>query len=386
MYAFRRLTGLTEISGMENLTEIGNYAFYYCSALTSFEVPSKVTTIGNNAFNNCGYLAKLKFNSDITFLGSNLCTSCSKLTTIDFNNHNVKIGSNSFKSATGLNTIQNWDNITTIGDSAFYGCTGLTSLTLPTNLQTIGSSAFQGCSKIKGDLIIPENVASIGASAFYGCTSLDGNIEFKTTKLASIGNNTFYNCTKVRKAILPGTLQSVGSLAFNGFKDIYVDTEEENSNISFASNFSGSNTAYIHYLNDEHTVEAEVLPGVKITDLNTGTDFNFGSFKDGTEINLQLSVEPGYDYKNLTFIIEKDGEYKNTGKTYQELSKTNPNYIDANLLRNTKILALDISNGLDLAARTYIDTKNGNVLDIERQPIYSLENAQIAYKHTKYPV
>ena len=90
---------LSDISGWNNVSVIGNYAFNNCSNLALTSLPEGLTTIGNYAFNNCKNIA---------------------LTSLP-------------------------EGLTTIGDYAFAYFYGLTTLTIGSAIQTISSTAFKGC-------------------------------------------------------------------------------------------------------------------------------------------------------------------------------------------------------------------------------------------------
>ena len=44
----------TEITILDSVTSIGEYAFCHCSGLTSIVIPDGVTSIGEDAFSDCG--------------------------------------------------------------------------------------------------------------------------------------------------------------------------------------------------------------------------------------------------------------------------------------------------------------------------------------------
>lgn len=69
MNAFSSCSSLTEITGIENVTEIGESAFYNCSSLAQFTIPAGVRRIEAHTFQNCRKLAEINLPENIEFIG-----------------------------------------------------------------------------------------------------------------------------------------------------------------------------------------------------------------------------------------------------------------------------------------------------------------------------
>jgi hypothetical protein len=93
-FTFYGCSGLTSITGINSVTNIGQYAFYGCSTLPSFVVPSSVTSIGENAFDSCSMLTSITLQR----LLINILTT---------------LGSNSFLNTTAINST-NYGSLTTM--------------------------------------------------------------------------------------------------------------------------------------------------------------------------------------------------------------------------------------------------------------------------------
>lgn len=64
------------------------------------------------------------------------------------------------------------DGVMYIGYGAFKDCTGLTNIIIPNSVTHIDNEAFRGCTGLT-DITIPDNVTNIGRFAFYGCNNLN---------------------------------------------------------------------------------------------------------------------------------------------------------------------------------------------------------------------
>lgn len=122
------------------------------------------------------------------------------------------------------------DNITNLSDNCF-GFTGkafpqFDSLTLSQNLENIGAGAFLRC-KIKGGLTIPAGVEIIGGNgraggAFQECV-FEGPLVFEeNSRLRTIDSRAFYGCGGLSATTenLPTTVETIGSYAFTGMKNL----------------------------------------------------------------------------------------------------------------------------------------------------------------------
>ena len=213
-----------------DVKSIGAFAFYKCSSLTSVTIGDSVTSIGSSAFDNCSGLTSVTIGNNVTSIGSVAFYGCRNLTS-------VTMGS----------------NVTSIGYQAFLGCNSLTSVTIPESVTSIGSRAFEGVLNViysgtatgspwgakclngfvdgwivyndstktqlrgcfaaaVGEIIIPESVTSIGSEAFNGCNSLTSVVI--SENVTSIGNSAFFGCSSLASMTIPESVTSIGVSAF----------------------------------------------------------------------------------------------------------------------------------------------------------------------------
>ncbi len=179
---------LTNLTGAQYVTDIGNYAFEY-SKFTSFP-GERVHNIGSGAFESCSQLTT--FTSGMTYSGT------------------YTVGSRAFYECTALTRLNlSTTDYTSIGDSACYGCTALNDLfELPYVLETLGTYAFYNCNSLTA-VTLQENIKTIGAQAFgldsTATTKL--TVTIKATTPPTLGTDVFKKRTGYLSIIVPkGTL------------------------------------------------------------------------------------------------------------------------------------------------------------------------------------
>lgn len=329
------------------------------STITSIEIPSSVVTINAGAFSGMKALTSVTGAENVTLMGSNVFNGC-----------------------TSLQTYTIPPKVTSIPASAFNNCTALKSIDIHSDVTSIGNDAFRGCTALTGDLIIPSGVATLGTNCFQNCTGLDGNLIINSTDLIAIPNYAFSGCTNFKRITLPSTVKQVGSYAFDGQKDIYVDGLE--GDINFSSNFGGEKIPFVHYKGCTHKLSASTLDGIKIVNTDTGEELTEVDMPCGSNVNLSLVIEDGYNYDNLVVVKTRNGDYVNSEDVSEKVE--GQTILIHSLTRDTIITTQNISNGLELVLRKYISNINGNEPDVSRAPKISIASVSPKYLHTKYPL
>ena len=168
---------LTEISGVENVTEVKANAFKD-SGLEAYNFTS-LSAIGNYAFNGTK-LVTLAVKADAVigdYAFFNIPTlteiSCNSESIYKFDITNVTrvvftagtiVTANIFKNNTKIEEVVLPSTLLEIGASAFEGCTNLTEITLPAGLTTVKAKAFKGAKL--STVMIPAGVVTVEAEAF----------------------------------------------------------------------------------------------------------------------------------------------------------------------------------------------------------------------------
>ncbi|MBO4567537.1 MAG: leucine-rich repeat protein [Bacteroidales bacterium] len=257
--AFNYCDDMSGILRLPNsLTEIGYWSFSHCG-FWKVVIPSSVTSIAASAFNSCGSSMVVEiagnptsgttignyafYNSDIVELtigegvisiGEQAFWKCPNLTTVHFNAINCTNMMTTYNNGTSdlslspfnsgddensypaITTLTIGDNVTRIPKYAFYHANSISNnLIIPSSVQYIEESAFAYCKKISG-LSFAEDaqLVSIGTSAFYYCERIKGTLRFPNS-LTEIGGWTFCLSGLFSKIIIPSSVTSIGTSAFN---------------------------------------------------------------------------------------------------------------------------------------------------------------------------
>jgi hypothetical protein len=104
----------------------------------------------------------------------------------------------------------------------------LTSVTITSSSQ-IHYGAFSNCSRIKR-IILPKSLEEIGTRAFCNCASLEYIII--PNLVSTIGGWAFYGCDALKEVYIPKGVTTIGSLAFRKenttiIPDYYLEFENE---------------------------------------------------------------------------------------------------------------------------------------------------------------
>lgn len=256
---FMEMTGLTSISGMENLntsevTEMFGM-FAYCSALRTLDLShfntEKVTTMNalffgceamesldlssfdtknvtnmGSMFSGCKALTSLSLTNfdtrSVTSMGS-MFSGCKALTSLslsNFDTRNVKYMSFMFNSCSSLTRLDlssfNTQNVTSM-NYMFYGCSSLSSLDLSSfNTQNVTSMnhMFYGCSSLTSLDLSSFNTKNVNNmnGMFSGCSSLT-SIDIPNT-LEKIDNEILKGCSSLASVTIPNSVGSIENAAF----------------------------------------------------------------------------------------------------------------------------------------------------------------------------
>ena len=195
-------------SGNYNVTSIGESAFYYCYGLTSITIPNSITSIGKGAFSLCSGLKK------VNYIGS-----VDNWAEIDFASSTANPTSYAYYLYINGEILTDIRLLSAerITDHAFNNCINIRSVKIGSSITSIGSSAFEGCSDLTSVVWNARNCADFSdysCSPFYDICSQITSFTFGN-EVEHIPSYLCYGMSVLKKIIIPNSVTSIGSYAFD---------------------------------------------------------------------------------------------------------------------------------------------------------------------------
>lgn len=208
-------SALQSLENIENtqITSVGKEAFANTqSGDFAFRAPSTLNTLGEGCFKNSHAVLVSLAKSNVSIIPDNAFRGCTA-SMITFPDGITTLGATAFLSADKVETLDFSKALfTSIPESCFEGTRSMTNIKLPSSLTTLGQKAFRYASALESIDLKNTKVTNVTAEAFNGCGALtDVKLNDKTE---IIGSQAFKNCASLKSMELPGTLASVGDLAF----------------------------------------------------------------------------------------------------------------------------------------------------------------------------
>ena len=174
------------------------------------------------------------------------------------------------------------EGLETVGNSAFYYAYGLKRVTLPSTLKTIEDSAFRATGL--EEIVIPDSVTSIGAYAFTLCENMRNAIIGNGVK--SIPNNAFFNCRKLSYVKFPDEVESIGAQAFSGTMMPEIELPDGCKSVGA--------TALANNTNLNQVILPATITSIPSTAFNGDTGLKNIYFKGTAEEWAALNCRPAY--------------------------------------------------------------------------------------------
>lgn len=221
-----------------SLKTIGDYAFRGCEVLDKVEMPSSLKVVGTYAFRDTGIY---KNSENVVYADNWVVDYVEGIgANVAIKEGTVGIANYAFYNCTVLSSITLPNSVKTVGRAAFYDCSSLSQVELPATLEVIEDYTFYRCKSLNL-FSLPPMLTYIGRSAFYKCGTsanatvgdTDNDVLFIPSDVKYIGDFAFYNCGYSERAsieeeqyynifgidsiVIGGSVEYIGSNAFNGF-------------------------------------------------------------------------------------------------------------------------------------------------------------------------
>lgn len=343
-FAFCGAVGLEEVSGLDQVSAIGESAFAY-TGLKQFKVPAGLTSLNTSAFQGCSHLEQFTMEGTGTFSvydgclygGTQLRCVPALKTSIEFKEGTTEIANSAF-SESHVEEVVIPESVTFIDYAAFRICNYLKSLTVPfigsrpNQLNYMGyifgstvtlvdqtdsdGNEYRGMEIANGSMIptslqtikITSKQTSVPDAAFAYFRGLENVVFADGSAIASIGAYAFYSTAirtwdftgitsifegafregSLKEVSLPATLQSFGYAAFRGIEPLEKITLAEGITeigiqAFYASGETNSSSSHGIALHSNYSGEL-VIPST-VTEIGSDAFFGIGMLFDGSNRN-----------------------------------------------------------------------------------------------------
>ena len=376
--AFYGNGNVTSIVIPDRVTSIGEEAFYGCSGLTSITIPDSVTRIGYRAFYGCSGLTSVTIPNSVTYIGAGAFAECTGLQEVAFNAHIDLDDWNGYGDGMFYNSGVDTGMNVTIADGVKYLSgelfisANISSVTIPSSVTQIDGALFRGCSSQLviyckaaskpsgwddgwssngngGEYIVvwdcDNNAVAADGNIYYiddqgvryalkdgkatvidQSYALQGNIVIassidfngETYEVTEISSYAFDNCTDLAAVIIPDSIETIGTYAFDGRKPLALYYSK------FKSEPDGWSENWIQYRDtatkiygyDEYILFDGLVYGIKYG-YATVVEQSSDNMKGEVVIPSQVSSDSGtYDVTNIDF-----GKYHIGGYTEHSVTR-----------------------------------------------------------------
>ncbi|MBQ2876092.1 MAG: leucine-rich repeat domain-containing protein [Clostridia bacterium] len=206
--AFKDNTVIEKVIISENVIQIAANAFYSCYNLTEVAIPSKVTRIDACAFYGCG-ISEIIIPKSVEKLGISALSYCPVLTKVTIEDGSALnlIDAQAFRGSSALeelyiSDLAFWCGIS-FGDEdsnpllfakkLFVGGEQISCAIIPEGVTSIGKYTFKGTA-IRA-IVLPKSLVSIESNAFNGSTALTSI--YLHSGIETIGDSPFMSCPRL---------------------------------------------------------------------------------------------------------------------------------------------------------------------------------------------
>lgn len=275
-----------ELGGLR-VVGIAPHAFAGCGELEQITLPKWLDFISEKAFMRCSSLECVLCSEIITEIGESAFEGCGCLSAFKLPRRLRRIGARAFAGCSQLPVIKFCDDLAEIGEEAFSECHALSTIFFAETALSLGSQVFKDTAWWKKQ---PPGPVYAGRT-LCGLKGDAGSAVFVREGTLSVAEETFTDCGKLRKVVLPASLESIAPGAFCGCP-LLTKIEVSEANPKFKSS-SGA-------LYSSNGKELILCPGGKTRfDVAEGTEIIRSAFLDCNALKELvfpkgvLRLEPG---------------------------------------------------------------------------------------------
>lgn len=200
---------IVSVDIQEGITYIPNNTFTYHTNLKRVSIPSSVKSIGERAFYGCLNLKEVSIPEGVERIEQEAFAE-SGLVRVVIPSSVENLVSRTFASCDNLTSVlfsSPSSSYVGTGFSAFQDCKRLSEVIISEGVERIDYASFAGCSSL-ADITIPGTVHTIGVIAFSGTALTDVQIPEGVTTIQSLA---FSGCSGLQSISLPASLEILGT-------------------------------------------------------------------------------------------------------------------------------------------------------------------------------
>ena len=211
--------------GGRKVVGIAPHAFAGCVELEQITLPKWLDFVSVGAFKGCSSLECVLSAEIITEIGDSAFEGCERLSAFKMPRRLRRIGIRAFAGCRQLPVIKFCDDLLAIDEEAFSGCQGLSAIFFSETALRLGCQVFQDTAWWKKQ---PPGLVYAGRT-LCGIKGPSGSVVFVREGTLSVAEETFTDCDKLRKVMLPASLEWIAPGAFCGCPSLTrINVAEEN--------------------------------------------------------------------------------------------------------------------------------------------------------------
>lgn len=229
-------SAITAIELPANCTSVGAMAFKDCESLQSINLGG-VNTVNDDTFSGCTSLTEITGSENVTEIGQRAFKNCSSLENFAFSKNLMEIGEEAFAKSALKTAYISKTSLIAIESGVFAECAGLTKVALPESIERFDKSAFFGDAEI-AEFNFPNSLMEIGDFGLYGLSKLQypiitdvNEVVGNHTNLYTIGKYGMADCSSMTQFSFPATTTYLGDYAMAGWTS-FVDLLVRNIDIA----------------------------------------------------------------------------------------------------------------------------------------------------------